>query len=148
MPGRVEKWQRRRVCNHGNAAELIGGGGREVAKGAQGLDSALGGMDHKPDQHFTQWVKLKLEAGHDPQAARSAAQPPKEIRMFLGGGGHQSAIGQYHPGTADIVTGETVLAHQPAGAAAQCEPTHTGTRYQPSRRCQPFHRRRPIDVAP
>src|SRR5260370_33072198 len=68
--------------------------------------------------------------------------------MFLGGGAHEPAVRQYHAGAAHVVAGQSVLAHQPSGAAAKGESPDTGTGYEAAGRRQTFRSRCGVHVAP
>jgi|GEM_PF-6984622 len=93
VPGRIEERKRWCVGNCRDSTELIRSAPRKVSQSAQGFECALGWMDDKPRKYFAQWVQLKLEAGHDTEAAGSVPQPPVQLRMILRRRTHESLIG-------------------------------------------------------
>ncbi len=148
VPGGIQERQRRSMRDHRKSAEFIRSIGRKIAKGAQGIACMFGRMDDESCEHFAQGMQLKLKTGHHTESAGTASQPPVKIRVFLRAGADKSTVRQHHAGTADIVAGETVLAHQPSRTATERESTHAGARNQAPRGRQSLDRRCPVHIAP
>ncbi len=93
-------------------------------------------------------MQAQLELGDDAKAAGASSQGPEQIRMLAGSRAHAASVGQHDVGTDQIVAGETVSTHEPAGAAAERETADTGRRNQAARRRETGGRGGGIDVAP
>ena len=73
-------------------------------------------------------VQLELELGHDAEVAAATAQPPEQLGVLLRRGAHDLAIRGDQLERDHVVAGQSVLAGEPAHAAAQGQPTHTRVR--------------------
>src|SRR5580698_3364329 len=148
MPAGIQKRQGRRLPDDRDTAKFIASVCRKIPEGAQGFDRMFGGVDDESSQHIAQRMQLKIEAGHNPESAGATTQAPKEIGVFLEGSANESAVRQHHAGAAQIVTGETVFAHQPSRTAAEGESAHSGARNQASRGGEALDCGRRVYVAP
>jgi hypothetical protein len=73
-------------------------------------------------------VQPELELDDDSEVAATAAQPPEQVGVFIGGRTHDVAVRGDDGVGPDVVAGEAVLARQPAHAAAQRQPADAGVR--------------------
>ena len=64
-------------------------------------------------------VHLVLDLRHDAEVVARAPERPEEVRVLVGIGGHERAVGQDHARFLELVGGEAVAALQPAVASAQ-----------------------------
>jgi hypothetical protein len=71
-------------------------------------------------------VKAKLELGDDPEVPAATAQAPEEIGILGLAGGDQLAFGGDEVDREELVDGQSVLAVQPADAAAEREAGDAG----------------------
>ena len=61
----------------------------------------------------------ELDCGDDPEAAAAAAQRPEEIGLLFTVGADESSVGGHELDRVDVARGESVLAAEPAEAAAE-----------------------------
>src|SRR5262245_66219761 len=73
-------------------------------------------------------MQPEVELDNDSEIAAAAAQPPEQVGMLIGGRAHDVAVRGDDGAGHDVVTRETVLARQPAHAAAQCQPADADVR--------------------
>ena len=73
-------------------------------------------------------MQPELELDDDSEVAATAAQAPEQVGVLIGGRAHDVAVRGDDGAGHDVVAGETVLAGQPAHAAAQRQPADAGVR--------------------
>ena len=88
-------------------------------------------------------MQPELEGGDDAEVAAAAADGPEQIRVLVGRGPQDPAVGGDDLGGDEVVDGQTELAGQPAHAAAQGQPADAGVTDQPGRHGQPVRQARP-----
>src|SRR4029077_13343516 len=81
------------------------------------------------------------------EVSTPAAQSPKKIGIFRGGGVEDGSIGDDKRDAFDVVAGEAVQAVQPARAAAEDESCRSGVRHHARRKYEPESLGRNIYVA-
>jgi len=69
----------------------------------------------------THWVQCIFEAGGYPKVSTAAAQGPEQIWRLLLAGPQDLAIGGDELDGQQVIERQSVLAHQPAQPAAECE---------------------------
>ena len=79
-------------------------------------------------------MQPELELDDDSEVAATAAQAPEQVGVLIGGRAHDVAVRGDDGAGHDVVAGETVLACQPAHAAAQRQPADAGVRDVAGRR--------------
>jgi hypothetical protein len=141
--------QRWRGSEPHDRAELIGSLADEVAVEAQDFPGVRGvpedgsGQDRGPDG-----VKPELEGGDDAEVSAATSQRPEQVWVLVRGGPQQLAVGSHDVDGEEVVDRETVLAHQPADAAAKGEPGDSGVAHDPAGCGQTMRLRLVVDVAP
>lgn len=73
-------------------------------------------------------MQAELEVRDDSEVAASAAQSPEQVGVLVGCGPHERAVSGDDLERLDVVTGQTVLAGEPAVAAAEGEAADAGVR--------------------
>ena len=128
--------------------QLVGGRLGEVAVEAERLAGPADGMGDHPAVHRGHRVSLVLETGGDAEVAAAAAQGPEQVRVVLGAGHDDLAVGGDDLDRQQVVDGEAVLAHQPAFPAAQGQARDTGAGDHPAGGGQPVDGRGPVELLP
>ena len=117
----------RRGQQGGARLGLVGEGAAVVAVEAQHVAGGGARVEHHPAEHQRpDRVELVLERRDDAEIAAAAPERPEQVRMLVGAGGDERAVGGDDVGREQVVAGEAVLAHQPAEAAAQRQPADAG----------------------
>ena len=93
-------------------------------------------------------MQLVLELGDDPEVAAAPAQRPQEVGILLGVRSDELSLGGHDVGSDDVVARESVLSHEPADAAAECEPADACDRVDSAGRGEPESLRGMIDLTP
>ena len=84
----------------------------------------------------------------DAEVAAAAAQRPEQIGVFSRVRHSELTVSGHDIGRDHVVDGETVLAHQPAQAAAECESRDAGVRYHTTGRGKPERLRLAVQFTP
>jgi hypothetical protein len=84
----------------------------------------------------------------DAKAAAASAECPEEFRVLARSHAQATPVCEHEVSAHQVIAGETVSAHEPAGAAAERETADTGRRDQPPGRRQTGRSGRGIDIAP
>src|SRR5215472_7969256 len=92
-------------------------------------------------------MQPELELDDDSEVATTAAQAPEQVGVLIGGRAHDVAVRSDDGAGNDVVAGETVLARQPAHAAAQRKPADAGVRDVAGRRGEAEGLRGPVQGA-
>ena len=104
-------------------------------------------MHEEAAEHGRDRVRPEGEAGDDPEVAAAAPERPEEVRVLVGAGADDAAVGGDELEAADVVAGEPVLAHEPADAAAERQPGDAGLRDDADRHREAVEMGLPVDVA-
>ncbi len=98
---------------------------RELLRRGLGLGDERGdhlgrrGQEQHPADDRPDLVQAKLEPGRNAEVAAAPADRPEEIRVRLGVGADELAVGRHQLGREQVVDREAVLADEEAGAAAE-----------------------------
>ena len=117
--GRHER-QRRRRHHVGDHRQLLGS---RLGQGDEFRDHPGAGrqQQHAANDRGDR-VQPVLEAGGHPEVAATAADRPEQVRVVVGVGPQQLAVGGDEVGGQQVVDGQAVLADQVADAAAEGDP--------------------------
>ena len=119
---RGQKRQRRRMAHHDPHAELVRRALDEVAVLPQDLFCLAHREHDQARRHFrADRVQSELELGHDAEIAAAAAQRPEEVRVLRLRSRAEFRRQRSRLRREQIVDGHSVLARQPAEAAAERE---------------------------
>ena len=91
----------------------------EVSIELQDFASAIAREEDHSAEHGVDGLQLILEGRHDAEISAAAAQGPEQVRVFIGAGADEFAVGGHDLEGSNVVDGEAVLSDQPAGAAAE-----------------------------
>lgn len=139
----------RQAPQHNIGAEILGGGGHEVAPAAEDVPRLGQRVDRRAEEDLRpDRVKAELERGHHPEVAAAAAHGPEEVGVLVRAGGPQPAIGGDDVDRDEVVAAEAMLSAQMAVAAAQREARDPGGRDVAVRRGEAEDLRLAIDIAP
>ena len=127
---------------------LVGQPGAEVAVEAQHLAGLVQRVDHEPAQDLRHRMEPIFEGRDDAEVAAAAPQRPEEIGVLRRAGLLELAVRRHHVGGEQVVDGESVLAHQPAQAAAQRQPADPRVGDGAAGRGEPERLRLVIQLAP
>ena len=110
---------RRELQQAADGGHLLGGGARPLGPGGE----HLGGAVHRPDEpaceRLRDRVERDLDGRDDAEAAAAAPERPEQVRVGLGVGPHDLAVGGHDLGGEHARRREAVLSCQPADAAAE-----------------------------
>src|SRR2546426_145886 len=102
--------------------QLVGNLPGEIAEEQQELSGLRKGVEHDPGQHQgTHGMELVRKGGDHAEVPAAAPEAPQEVRVLAGVDMAELAVSSDNIGGNQIVTGQAVLARQPADAAAQGE---------------------------
>ena len=73
-------------------------------------------------------MQRELEFGHDAEVAAAAAQAEEQVRVLVGAGAHDVAVGGHDGGGDQVVCGQAVHALEPARPRAEREAGDAGVR--------------------
>ena len=88
------------------------------------------------------------ERGDDAEVPASASQRPEQVGVIVGRRPDDLALGGDHLGFHEVVDGESVLAHEPADAAAQAEAADAGVAHDAARGGQTVRLCLVVDISP
>ena len=88
------------------------------------------------------------ERADDAEVSAAPSQCPEHVGVIVGRCPDDVALGGDHLGFHEVVDGESVLAHEPAEAAAQADATDAGVAHDAARGGQTMFLGRMVDVAP
>jgi hypothetical protein len=106
-------------------------------------------MNHETGKdHRTDGVQPERERRDDAEVAAAPAQRPEQIRVLVGAGDENVAVGGHHLRLDEVVAGQTVLPGQPAEPAAKRQPGDTGVGVRTTGRRQTVLLRRCVELRP
>ena len=82
-------------------------------------------------------MAAERERGHDPEVPSPAADRPEQIRLALGVGLHDRAVGEHHRRGDEVVDREPERSAEVADAAAERQPADAGRADDPDRDVSP-----------
>ena len=114
-------------------AQVVRGARDCFAVEAQQVAGSLDRMGDEPAHDRLDGVQLVSERGRDTEVPAAPAQRPEEVGMRVGVDLEHLAVGRHELGGEQVVSGEPVLGHQPAEAAAERVAGDPGRRDRASR---------------
>jgi hypothetical protein len=93
-------------------------------------------------------VQHEAERADDAEVPAATSERPEQVGVIVGGCSDDVALGGDDLGFHEVVDGETVLAHEPADAAAQGEAADAGVAHDAARGGQTVSLCLDVDVAP
>ncbi len=119
----------------------------DVPHQSQGLAAAVLLPEEQPELHDRpDLVQPELERGHHTEVAAASADRPEQLRVLVGVGVQQAAVGDDHVRREQVVHGQTAEPGEPAHPAAQGEPADAGVTDQPHGDGEPVRLGRGVDV--
>ena len=144
-----QEGRRRRFGQDDDGRELLGRARHAVTVGPQHLTGLLGGIEHHARQDLgSHGMQPVLEAGHDAEVAATPLQGPEEVGVLVRACTHELPFGGHHFACDEVVAAQPVLAHEPAEAATDREPSDAGMGHDASGRGATVSLRCGVDLAP
>src|SRR5262249_24263105 len=110
---------------------------------------ALGEIEHDAAaEHGRDRVETIRELCQDAEVSAAAAKRPEQVDVVRVAHVKRAAIGGDHARRDEVVARETVLPHEPANAATECQSRDAGRRDDTSWDGETESRRRAIQLAP
>ena len=120
LRARVQPADRERVRSHDHrGVQLVGLARGPVAVARERLGGALEREPGSARVDLRDGVEAELQRGHDAEVRAAAAHGPEEVGVAVRGRRHEAPVGGDDVHSQQAVGGETVLARQPAEAAAE-----------------------------
>ena len=141
-----QRWDR---AEADDGPELVGRVRDVVPVEAQDIGGVLGRPEHRSGEDVgADGMQPEPERGDDAEVPAAASQRPEQVGVIVGRRPDDLTVGGDHLGFHEVVDGESVLAHEPADAAAEGEAADAGVAHDAARGSQTVRLCLLVDISP